>query len=290
MQIHDWTRVSAGVVHDFHIGWTVELQRVLNRCLPAAGYAMVERVVPEVVVQDIPVDEIGGGVVIDVATAPPRVAVTATLDEPAAYAQRRRRIAVRHRSGDRLVAMIEIVSPGNKDRHASVDMFAGKAVDAIHTGLHLLVIDPFPPGRHDPGGMHGVIWDRPRRQLCLRQYQAFQTRRLSSRRFMYGLCTANRGGVRAAGDAVVPHAGPIYQRPTRPDVRSRVGGRSAAVAGGDRGTLGRVRKSCHLHQFMPRKIRQLLRDLTDAGIRPSWGQGQSQEPRAPPRRKSDSIG
>ena len=178
MGIHDWRRVSAGTYHDFHFAWTAELRRALNtHLLPQRYYAQAEQVagdiVPDVLTlrqreeEESPDWLDGGGDEWDdgsgglaVATAPPRLAVTATLDEPAAYAQRRRRIAVRHRSGDRLVAMIEIVSPGNKDRERSVDMFAAKAVDAIESGLHLLVIDPFPPGRHDPGGMHGVIWDR----------------------------------------------------------------------------------------------------------------------------------
>ena len=26
--------------------------------------------------------------------------------------------------------------------------------------MHLFVVDLFPPGRHDPQGMHGALWDR----------------------------------------------------------------------------------------------------------------------------------
>ena len=32
-----------------------------------------------------------------------------------------------------------------------------KLVSAIDRGVHVLVLDLFPPGRHDPSGMHGVI-------------------------------------------------------------------------------------------------------------------------------------
>ena len=30
MPIHDWTRVDAGLFHDFHQDWTIELSRSLN--------------------------------------------------------------------------------------------------------------------------------------------------------------------------------------------------------------------------------------------------------------------
>jgi hypothetical protein len=30
MPVHDWTRVDAGLFHDFHQGWTVALRNALN--------------------------------------------------------------------------------------------------------------------------------------------------------------------------------------------------------------------------------------------------------------------
>ena len=64
-------------------------------------------------------------------------------------------MAIRHVSGHRLVALLEIVSPANKDRQQSVDDFAAKAVDALDAGVHLVLVDLFPPGPYDPQGMHG---------------------------------------------------------------------------------------------------------------------------------------
>lgn len=55
--------------------------------------------------------------------------------------------------------MIEIVSPSNKDRRSSINDFVSKARTAIEHGCHLLVIDLFPPGPVDPGGMHEAIWE-----------------------------------------------------------------------------------------------------------------------------------
>src|SRR5262249_1658463 len=46
----------------------------------------------------------------------------------------------------------------NKDRPASIADFVEKALSALHHNVHLLVIDLFPPGRHDPQGIHGAIW------------------------------------------------------------------------------------------------------------------------------------
>src|SRR5207247_1441117 len=70
---------------------------------------------------------------------------------------RRRTLAIRHISGHRLVALVEIVSPANKDRPEHVEAFAQKAAEALDSGIHLLLVDLFPPGPHDPAGMHEVI-------------------------------------------------------------------------------------------------------------------------------------
>ena len=55
---------------------------------------------------------------------------------------------------------MEIVSPANKDRRAHVEEFIDKAEIALLHGIHLLLIDLFPPGPHDPHGMHAALWER----------------------------------------------------------------------------------------------------------------------------------
>ena len=92
-----------------------------------------------------------------VLTAPPQglrkvVGITETL------AARANRITVRHRLGD-LICVIEIVSPGNKSGKAAMRSFIQKSVDLLHQGIHLLVIDLFPPTARDPFGIHKAIWD-----------------------------------------------------------------------------------------------------------------------------------
>jgi hypothetical protein len=63
-------------------------------------------------------------------------------------------------SGHRLIALLEIVSPANKDRLESVEEFVTKAVEALDLGIHVLLLDLFPPGVHDPRGMHGAVWNQ----------------------------------------------------------------------------------------------------------------------------------
>jgi hypothetical protein len=54
---------------------------------------------------------------------------------------------------------VEIVSPGNKSNRHSIRAFVEKALTALRAGIHLLIVDLFPPGPRDPQGIHKAIWD-----------------------------------------------------------------------------------------------------------------------------------
>jgi hypothetical protein len=169
MPIHDWTRVAAGTFHDFHNSWITHLKETLNEgVLPHGYYAMSEQHAGRMVANiltlkvDPPAPESSSSTGTSgtaVAEAPARVGRRIVASEAAAYRELRRTLAIRHVSDHRLVAMIEIISPGNKDRVASVAEFVDKARAALRAGCHLLVIDLFPPGNHDPSGMHEAIWE-----------------------------------------------------------------------------------------------------------------------------------
>jgi Protein of unknown function (DUF4058) len=162
MPIHDWTRVSAGTFHDFHQGWTIEIRNTLNRgVLPEGYYAMADQRVsgpePDVIALRLRSPEPKGGLI--VAETPPRVRRAARVEtEPALYARKANRIVIRHELG-RVVAVIEVVSPGNKDSKHAVASFTTKAVEFIRSGIHFLMFDVFPPGSRDPQGMAQAIWD-----------------------------------------------------------------------------------------------------------------------------------
>lgn len=162
MPIHDWTRVGANRFHDFHQRWSIEISNVLNDgALPTGFFAMVEQITggpePDVVALELtpPRDEVVGGR----SVVTPPVATVVTRSQVLRYADRGNRVVVRHPDGA-VVAVIEIVSPGNKSSRDAIRTFARKAVAFLRAGIHLLVIDLFPPSRRDPQGIHKVIWDR----------------------------------------------------------------------------------------------------------------------------------
>lgn len=168
MPVHDWTRVEAGIFHDFHTAWVAELRTALNEgVLPEGYYALAEQHTGQGITDVLtlhasptssqrlpPPSPMTGETA--VAAAPPTVRRRQTIAAPGLLA-RRRTLAIRHVSGHRLVALLEIVSPANKDRREHVEALAQKAAEAPDTGIHLLLVDLFPPGPHDPAGMHGVI-------------------------------------------------------------------------------------------------------------------------------------
>jgi hypothetical protein len=152
MPLHDWRRIEAAIFHSFHLGWIVALHHALNEgLLPEGHYSLIE--------------QHAGYQITDILTLPigrpppaPQVQRRQTV-EPAALA-RRRSLAIRHVSGHRLVALLEIVSPANKDRVESVTDFTAKVVKALDAGVHVLLIDLLPPSPHDPQGMHGAVVQR----------------------------------------------------------------------------------------------------------------------------------
>lgn len=172
MPMHDWTRVSAGTCHDFHGAWITHLKETLNGgLLPPSYYALGEQrtgdIHPDVLALrfedpaaplDSTVDDRSG--LIAVAEKPPQVQVSQQAEDFAFQALKQRTVVIRHVTGDRVVAMVEIVSPANKHTQHALDDFVDKAITALSAGVHLLIIDPFPPSRHDPEGIHGAIWSR----------------------------------------------------------------------------------------------------------------------------------
>lgn len=172
MPMHDWTKVIPGIFHHFHHRWISAIADVLNEALlPAGYYALAEQVaegpIPDVLTleSELPEREVGiaaetrdgsvGGVAL--AEHPPQVRYILEADD-VTYAQKANRVAVFHASGDRVVAYVEIVSPGNKHSESAIRKFLTKLEEALERGCHLLVIDPHPPTRRDPDGLHSRFW------------------------------------------------------------------------------------------------------------------------------------
>lgn len=168
MPTHDWLQVDAGIYHHFHQSWIGCIARALNDgLLPGNYYALKEQFAaglgPDVLTlqatatngrfepQDF--SHSGGGT----ALAPPKIQPVAETDL-AYYRKKQNLIAIRHVSDDRVVSIVEIVSPGNKAAQYPFDSLVKKAAEFIEAGIHLLLIDLFPPGRRDPQGVHAAIW------------------------------------------------------------------------------------------------------------------------------------
>src|SRR5688500_11355154 len=166
MPIHDWTRVPDGTFHHFHVTWLPLISSTLNHgVLPAGYYALAEQIAggiePDVLtLQAIDDDaevasDAGGGTA--VAVHPPKVSVRAKLDQTR-YARKANRIVIRHQSSDRVVALVEVVSAGNKSSQRDFKAFLDKATAAVFDGIHLSLVDLHPPTSRDPQGIHGAIW------------------------------------------------------------------------------------------------------------------------------------
>jgi hypothetical protein len=166
MPIHDWSHAPAGLVHHFHQSWAYSICAALNSGrLPKGYYALLEQhaagVVPDVVTLERgpnPRARQDSACGIAVAEAPPTTRFMTQASDEDIYAAKADRIAVQSPLGD-VVAVIELVSPGNKNSKHAIRSFVDKALDFLLRGIHLLIIDLFPPGRRDPQGIHKVIWD-----------------------------------------------------------------------------------------------------------------------------------
>jgi hypothetical protein len=165
MPLHDWSRIPAGLFHDFHQSWSIRIKDALNAGrLPRGVAALVEqrsgpRESGVLAVESrgkLPRSEFGDAGGVATMEQPVTRFVSRTTKE--FYASRANRIVIKHRLG-RTIAVIEIVSPGNKDGRAALREFVDKTIDFLRAGIHVLVIDLLPPTPRDPLGMHEVIWD-----------------------------------------------------------------------------------------------------------------------------------
>jgi len=196
MPVHDWTRVEAGIFHDFHHEWISTLRRALNDgLLPAEYYALAEQQAagfgPDILtLQGVSADDDPatppapasrgpGGLVL----APPKARFKSESAREF-YRRKKSTISVRHVSGDRLVAVIEVISPGNKAGQVAFTALIDKACELLEYKIHLLSLDLFPPSKRQPNGLHAAIWEQvkdesftlpPDKPLTLAAYEAGPT-------------------------------------------------------------------------------------------------------------------
>lgn len=168
MPIHDWTRIDADIFHDFHLTGIGEIKRALNQgLLPQGYYALAERIAggwePDILTLQGPtqgssLDEHPPGAVA-LADAPLRGHLR-VKSEADIYADIAKAVTIQHTSDHRVVAIIEIVSPGNKSSRQRMQEFVAKAEELLRAGVHLRFVALFPPEPRDPQGIRSAIWDQ----------------------------------------------------------------------------------------------------------------------------------
>ncbi len=162
MPMHDWKRVPPTIYHHFHQQWTISICDALNAGLLPPGYSGLVEPYASAVHPDLNTVQRRNqkpsrrGLATTTLEAP-RTRMVVQLRE-GRFHERANRVVVRHHLGE-VVSVIEVVSPGNKSGRIAVGEFVAKAVDFLRRGIHLLVIDPFPPGSQDPQTLHKLIWD-----------------------------------------------------------------------------------------------------------------------------------
>lgn len=136
MPMHDWTRVDVGAFHDFHQGWVVDLSRSLNAGLLPKGYHAHIEYRPRDLYREYDPRE----------------------SDATVYARRANRILIQT-DNERAVALIMIVSPGNKDGPESIQLFSSQVGKYLKRGLNLLIVDPHSPMANGVRGFLPTIWD-----------------------------------------------------------------------------------------------------------------------------------
>jgi hypothetical protein len=166
MMLHDWSRIEPGLFHHFHQRWTIALTDALNAGLLPAGYsALIEQrsasVEPDVLTlheEDPEPLTVGAGargtLAVDVTPPKTRFVVQTSADH---YARKADRIAIHHPLGT-VVSIIELMSPGNKHSRAALRDFVDKTTAFLAHGVHVLIVDLFPPTVRDPRRIHDAIW------------------------------------------------------------------------------------------------------------------------------------
>jgi Protein of unknown function (DUF4058) len=161
MPMHDWTRVDAGIYHAFHSMWISEIHRAMMKRLPDEYYSLPEQQAagfgPDVLT--LKFDDDDSPTHGDLAT---KVRPKTRLFQETAtefYLRKKKAVAIHHVSGDQVVAMIEVVSPGNKNSAHGLRSFVRKARELLQQKVHLLIVDPFPVSSRDPHGLHAAIFE-----------------------------------------------------------------------------------------------------------------------------------
>ncbi|MBI4603352.1 MAG: DUF4058 family protein [Planctomycetes bacterium] len=139
MPLHHWPNPRVAW-KSFHSFWITKIAEHLNQVLPPGFQARPTELLVGIEPDALILDQAGKPEVRPTKSEPALKAATlsAVLDPPAELPL----VGIySHHDETRLVAAVELASPGNKDRAESLRAFIEKALFLLYEGVHLLVID-----------------------------------------------------------------------------------------------------------------------------------------------------
>lgn len=166
MAMHDWTRVNSSIFHHFHQLWIMHLSESLNGGMLGEQYYVLNELITRTINPDVLALETAD---LDNKEAQSRAneqitafaeAVSKQQDKPAQFVLKSDALVLRQTDGHSIISIIEIVTPDIKNNASTMEIFIEKAVASLKKGYHLMIVDVFPNGEHDPTGVHGLIWER----------------------------------------------------------------------------------------------------------------------------------
>jgi hypothetical protein len=173
MPIHDWSLVDSGLFHDFHQAWIASLRMALNQgALPPGFYSLIEQRGQAIEYALAEVADLAGTTTL--LETLPKVDLIQQADDTY-YAAKQSSLVIRRKRNDRIVAIVEVVSAGNKSSDFALERFVDKVAAALFDGIHVVIIDLHPPQRWDPRGIHDSIW----RAVGQKEYHAPQDKPLT---------------------------------------------------------------------------------------------------------------
>lgn len=165
MPVHDWRRGDDSMYHSFQLGWTVDFAARLNQgILPSSHFALTDTIElrPPIAFREMKepeksFDDPGlEGEVRDVTERDPwfRPVLDWSKRQFACMA-----VTIRHCDHHQPVAAVMWTTAQDKKVSYRFRSFVRTAVAAITHGIHLLVVDLFPPTPRDPKGIQKAICD-----------------------------------------------------------------------------------------------------------------------------------
>jgi hypothetical protein len=154
MPLYDLTQLQLSgddsIYHHFHASWLIALADELNHTFPeASGFeAIFEKKVNPIEADGVTIDSLDEAVRKQLGDPLFQSALSsaAVSFRNPVFPEEAKDLTIRTASG-KVVSVIELTSPGNKDAQKKADAYAINAISYLRQGINYLLIDVLPPTR-----------------------------------------------------------------------------------------------------------------------------------------------